>query len=713
VARRDLALLPLLALAAWGRLAHLERTGFVLDQAGIYAMARDAVARHALPATGIISSIQTFNAPAVIYAYLPFALLPDPAIGAWATALANVLAVALAYGFARRYLGYVAAVVSAALFAVAAWPVFYSRTIWQQNLLPPLVMALVLLVAAGLAGSKARWLAWALPLWALLIQLHPTTAPLGGLLAAGWLLAPRTVRRRDVVIGAVAAALLFVPTLLWELTSHFYDVRAFLQYGRGRSVTDLTTVREFLRIADLPYWLPWHGTLTYRALFTLDWALVVASAALVAWRVLAEARVGWRGHAPSKMPRPWWAAVGGALAWAQAPERARWRIDALLLLWPGLVIASQLRHLSDVHPFYLIPTLPVQFLLVGALAEAVWRGGRGGAAGGRGRGVSSRAIPAWARGALAGALLLALVLVALGQVAASPGRYPQLDVNPLAAERAGLTQARAIVARDHLALAVLEPDFFTRDSVRYLLANGYPLGVPTQLVESDRCLTLAGAGGGVALYLFSGPATYAEQVVRVPAGGRDLFANGPAAAYFRAYEVAPDALLASLPSAIPTGAPAPSARFGTEAALTRLAYVPPALVVPALAAVAEFTAPFASAPFATAYIMELSLAGGGGVTAMSANCNADHWIAGERAVYFFGQELPATAGGTVPARITLRRYTYPIPDPHIGPLRLETAYTLATIHFYLPLPPATSLPATCDAGCADGVLTAALAPRSP
>ncbi|HEV2237582.1 MAG TPA: glycosyltransferase family 39 protein, partial [Ktedonobacterales bacterium] len=597
-ARRDLALLPILALAAWGRLAHLERTGFVLDQAGIYAMARDAVARRALPATGIISSIQTFNAPAVIYAYLPFALLPDPAIGAWATALANVLAVALAYTFARRYLGYVAAVVGAALFAVAAWPVFYSRTIWQQNLLPPLVMALVLLVAAGLVGSKARWLAWALPLWALMVQLHPTTAPLGGLLAAGWLLAPRTVRRRDVLLGAAVTALLFVPSLLWEVSSHFYDVHAFLQYGRGRSVTDLTTLREFLRIADLPNWLPWQGTFAGRALFTLDWALVVAGAALVAWRLVAEARGAWRGRAVSLAPRSWSAGIGAALAWAQAPARARWRIDALLLLWPGLVLASQLRHLSDVQLFYLIPTLPVQFLLVGALAEAAWRGWRAFSPlprGEGGQGVGSVGM----RAALAGALLVGLTLEGAAQLAASPGQYPQLDVNPLAAELAGLRQARAIIARDHLALAVLDPDFFTRDSVRYLLANGDPLGVAAQIIEPDECLTLDSAGGGAALYLFSGPTSYVEQVARAVAGGNDLFAGGAAAAYFRAYEVAPDTLLASLPSATPAGGVSPDAHFGHEAALERVAYDPPALSAPELAAVADFSAPFATAPFAT------------------------------------------------------------------------------------------------------------------
>ncbi|HEV2237302.1 MAG TPA: hypothetical protein VGR57_11640, partial [Ktedonobacterales bacterium] len=102
-----------------------------------------------------------------------------------------------------------------------------------------------------------------------------------------------------------------------------------------------------------------------------------------------------------------------------------------------------------------------------------------------------------------------------------------------------------------------------------------------------------------------------------------------------------------------------------------------------------------------------------GATTMSAACVADHWIAGQRAVFFFRQGLPATTAATTPGHLTMRRITYAIPDPHVGPLRLETAYTLATIHFYLPLPPATDLPATCAAGCAAGALAVDLAPRSP
>jgi hypothetical protein len=62
----------------------------------------------------------------------------------------------------------------------------------------------------------------------------------------------------------------------------------------------------------------------------------------------------------------------------------------------------------------------------------------------------------------------------------------------------------------------------------------------------------------------------------------------------------------------------------------------------------------------------------------------------------------------------MKQYVYDIPDTHFGPWRLESAYALANMHFFLPLPAPTELPAVCAVhteDCANGAVAVTLAPN--
>lgn len=144
-----------LTLGAVLRLWRLDVTGFQTDQAELMALARGGVLRHVLPVTGIPSSIHTLNPPLSIYLLLPFAALgrdPFPAIVS--LALWNVLGVALCYVFALRYFGRKTAASGTLLFATCGAAVGYSRFLWQQNYLPPLLVLWALAVYAGCVRSK-------------------------------------------------------------------------------------------------------------------------------------------------------------------------------------------------------------------------------------------------------------------------------------------------------------------------------------------------------------------------------------------------------------------------------------------------------------------------------------------------------------------------------------------------------------------------------
>src|SRR5215472_11847013 len=121
IAKPDTLLLIVLATVL--RLNGLQATTFLADQAQIYSLGRSALLHHAIPITGIRSSIGTLNMPASIVLLLPFIILGDPFWGTLFTALVNVVAVMLLYSLANRYVGRRAAIVAGLLYATAPWAV--------------------------------------------------------------------------------------------------------------------------------------------------------------------------------------------------------------------------------------------------------------------------------------------------------------------------------------------------------------------------------------------------------------------------------------------------------------------------------------------------------------------------------------------------------------------------------------------------------------
>src|SRR6266568_1481123 len=132
---------PILGIAAFLRFYQIATTEFDEDQAMVFRMAHDAINHGLLVATSNIASIRIVNPPAVIYFFmLPAAMSANPLWGAVMVGLCATVSVLLTYLFTRRYFGRLAAATAAFTFATAAQPVFYSRFIWQQNLLPLFVI---------------------------------------------------------------------------------------------------------------------------------------------------------------------------------------------------------------------------------------------------------------------------------------------------------------------------------------------------------------------------------------------------------------------------------------------------------------------------------------------------------------------------------------------------------------------------------------------
>src|SRR5579859_3371767 len=224
------------------RLIWLGDTSFLGDQAELLALGHSAADHHALIITGILSSIGTLNPPISAWLYAPFALLGGPIAASVFTALVNIFAIGLLYALATRYGGRRAGFVAALLYATASGPVHYSRFIWQQNLMAPVLLFLLGAILAGLVERRTGWLGWAALFWGIAIQLHPTAALALAVIAFALALTWRDLRWRNLAWAALALAALFAPMLLWELASHGSDLSLYLAFGSRTSITDLTAL---------------------------------------------------------------------------------------------------------------------------------------------------------------------------------------------------------------------------------------------------------------------------------------------------------------------------------------------------------------------------------------------------------------------------------------------------------------------------------------
>jgi len=215
----------ILLVAGFLRLYALNTSEFDGDQASIFILAREVVQHGLLPIVSNRASIGIENPPAIIYLLMiPAALSANPL---WATVmigLFNTVAVLLTYFFTRRYYGRFAALITALLYATAAKPLNYSRFLWQQNMLAPLTILFVFALFWGVVERKKGWFFPALLLIGISYQLHETSALLAIPLLAAVVLAPGTVRWRDLALGIASLLLIFSPYILWELSSKFADL---------------------------------------------------------------------------------------------------------------------------------------------------------------------------------------------------------------------------------------------------------------------------------------------------------------------------------------------------------------------------------------------------------------------------------------------------------------------------------------------------------
>jgi hypothetical protein len=347
-ATRRAGVTVILALAAWLRLRHLGLVTFHDDQAIALRIAHD-ILHGDMRTVGLASSSGAANPPLYVYIVAVFVAIHDGVLFATASvAVLSVVAVALAYFVVRPRFGGTVALVTIAYFATAPWAVYFSRILFQQDLLPVVTVSLLWTLFVVLERDRTRVALLVPVIFAIAISLNLSAVslilPIGALIAYR----ARDVNWRAVLVGAAIGVVLLGSWLAHNVKHGFRDFSLILNNGRGHGGTAGTgTIEAVRRTIDLVSTEGWsfvtgahHQT---GAAWTLGRAAGIVVIVLLAVGIVTSlARIIRDGRHPEI-------------------DTAR---RALLLIWlAGICLAYITSSRSGVGPHYVIVSYPVTFLL--------------------------------------------------------------------------------------------------------------------------------------------------------------------------------------------------------------------------------------------------------------------------------------------------------------------------------------------------------------
>ena len=219
----------ILLIAGALRLLNLDYAEFKGDEADNLFAALPIITQGRLPLAGIESSIGTFNPP--LFSYLlaiPLFFSRDPVVATAFVGAVNCLSVAGLYALCRRFFNVWTARIAALLFAINPWAVFYSRKIWQQDLLPLFVVGFFFCVLMLAVEKRGPALSCAFVFLAAATQLHLSSVYLLVVLVIVLITQRPGVGWRYYGAGLAILCLSYAPYLVFDLFHHGYNARAYL-----------------------------------------------------------------------------------------------------------------------------------------------------------------------------------------------------------------------------------------------------------------------------------------------------------------------------------------------------------------------------------------------------------------------------------------------------------------------------------------------------
>ncbi len=222
-----------MALAGYLRITGLENANFNFDESYALELAADILEIDPFTARGLPSSVGIFNSSAFPYLLtIPLLFNSDPHWVTGFVALINTFAVGACYGIARRWFGLGPAIIATSLYALNPWAVIFSRKIWAQNVLSIFTIALLTCLLLYQKGRRPWWGAFAMPVWAIGIQIHFSAAALLPVVAISLVTGINRRNVRQLTIGGLLFLASFTPMLFSETGESWNRLPAVLSEGR-------------------------------------------------------------------------------------------------------------------------------------------------------------------------------------------------------------------------------------------------------------------------------------------------------------------------------------------------------------------------------------------------------------------------------------------------------------------------------------------------
>lgn len=521
---RNWEILLLLFASLYFHLVNIDTAIFSTDEADVFRMARQAITTGWLPLTSNRASLGNLNPSLVVYFFLlPASISANPLWGQVMVALFNAAAVLLTYFFVRRYYGRLAGAVAALLFATSAGAWTFSRNIWPQNFLPFFVVLFFFTLFRGVVEKRKGWLFWAILLLGVLYQFHGSSLYLLFALGAAVVFALKTIRWRDLLLGAFALVLLFLPYLVWEYHVHFVDIFDVITTAQGKAQIDTQALHFYLfflhptlvnpyldwnaKIRDTHLLIPDNqSVLAYSHLhFLLKGAFMLAVLLLIGGFMLAFAQVlalhrrstatGARKHVLLR----WWTDLQAS------PSRQGL---VLLLLWQALPLLLLSRHSVVLFVHYFIFFLPGPFILIALCVTRVVS-------------LVSHLRPTWER-LTRFAMLAMAALVILGQLIGmgstiidlSEGHFKNAVFSDLHDQQQALRLADQLAQQRHIQRLYITffPAYVSTNSMDYLTGQ---TKTPAEVFSpAQDCFILPSLAAGPVLFLTTSDNILAETLFR-------------------------------------------------------------------------------------------------------------------------------------------------------------------------------------------------------
>ncbi len=343
-----LLLALIMTLAFVLRLERPTLAEFKRDEATVARMAQAIAYEGYLPVEGVDSSAGPANLPLTLYIMaVAVRIWQDPVAIVVLTATINALAVLACYPVAEAYLGRHAALIATFLFAINPWAILYARKTWSH----PWPLFTVTFIASILA-TFVRQKPWAL------VGIFVSLA---------------------IQFGLQLEALALFPVMI-----------VLFIYHRQVAVKPLLAGGGLFAASIAPYFIhdALHGWQNMRGFLAFAGRPGVFSWDALRYPLMLTGSAGIEGQAGSyfqqfrqAVPNLWWlnTLMMGLLLLALiyalhqaffADSQQRRRCFVILLIWFAAPIALQSRPASGAHLHYFVTLYPVQFLLIGAGADA-------------------------------------------------------------------------------------------------------------------------------------------------------------------------------------------------------------------------------------------------------------------------------------------------------------------------------------------------------